>query len=240
MTQKNKARRFRGDLWFDQHVDQRTRRALEHKQSEFAQLHRDETDEQLLQHLRQAAQTIGYTPNPHEMIGGAYILSRFQTWEHAVSAAGLPKPGRLRPMRDRYIYKVEYKLQVTAFQEQRRAEKADRQQLAREKSKLAEEMRTQWEQEGRQWGQLHHNDSDEELLTYIRSCAEKLGHTPVKSEVEGSYYLCKRFISWPLALTAAQLPLPQGMKPPLQKDICEYRKQREARRKRTGGTNLDG
>ena len=49
----------------------------------------------------------------------------------------------------------------------------------------------------------------------------------MKSEVPGSWYLCKRFVSWPLALTLAQLPLPQGMKPPEKKDILEYRRKKQ-------------
>ena len=227
MAEKNKPKRFQGDRWFDQHVHQRTRQSLQEKEAAFARLHQHDTDTQLLELLRQAAAELGYTPNPGEMIGGTYLLERFRNWDSAVAAAELPPQRKMHSLRDRPIYRQEYKLQAAAFQAERRAEKADRQSRQQEKARQAEETRKQWEQEGLAWGREHRNDTDEQLLEYLRQSAETLGHSPVKSEVPGSWYLCKRFVSWPLALSLAQLPLPQGMKPPEKKDILEYRRKKQ-------------
>jgi hypothetical protein len=72
------------------------------------------------------------------------------------------------------------------------------------------------------WGAHHEEDTDEQLLHYLRCCAQHLGHTPVVREVEGGGYIAKRFINWPLALHLAQLPLPQGMLPHKAKDFYQY------------------
>lgn len=227
MTEKKKPKRFQGDRWFDQQVHQRTKQSLLEKEAVFAQTHQHDTDAQLLELLRQAAAELGYTPNPGEMIGGSYILARVGNWDRAVMAAKLPPPSRAHALRDRPIYKREYQAQAALFQQQRRADKVERQNRRREKSQQAEAARKKWEQEGMAWGREHRNESDEQLLAYLRCSAEALGHSPVKSEVPGSWYLCERFVSWPLALTLAKLPLPQGMKPPEKKAVLEYNRRKQ-------------
>ena len=66
--------------------------ALEEKETRFQADHAGDTDEQLLQYLRSCAQQLGHTPYPKEIVGGQYILRRFETWEKVLSAAKLPRP----------------------------------------------------------------------------------------------------------------------------------------------------
>lgn len=54
----------------------------------------------------------------------------------------------------------------------------------------------------------HRNDTDEQLLDYLRACARKLGHTPHPGEVYGSCLLIQRFRSWENAVSAAGLTNP--------------------------------
>lgn len=54
----------------------------------------------------------------------------------------------------------------------------------------------------------HQNDTDEQLLDYLRACARKLGHTPHPREVYGSYLLTQRFSGWANAVSAAGLTNP--------------------------------
>lgn len=54
----------------------------------------------------------------------------------------------------------------------------------------------------------HRNDTDEQLLDYLRACARKLGHTPHPREVYGSYLLTQRFSGWANAVSAAGLTNP--------------------------------
>ena len=228
---KNKGHKnyFQGDIWFEKKVDQRTRSVLVEKQIAFAKEHKSDTDEELLDYLRQTAAKLGYTPNAGEIIGGEYIAARLGSWNAAVQASGLKMPGKPREFKARPIYKEEFKRQAVLFKKERLAKKEEKKEMlqARKdlaKVKYAEQADRDWE-----WSKHHRTDTDEELLAYLRQCAETLGHSPVKAEVEGSSYILKRFGSWPLALELAKLPLPQGMKPPRPKDINDYRKLKKQR-----------
>jgi hypothetical protein len=71
-----------------------------------------DTEEQLLDYVRQEAAKLRYTPNPGDLIGGPYIYKRFGNWDRVVALCGLPKPTKMPPMKSRTIYKEEYKRQV--------------------------------------------------------------------------------------------------------------------------------
>jgi len=66
--------------------------ALEAQEQEFAQNRGSDSDEQLLAYLQFCTQLLGHTPWPREIVGGSLIEQRFGSWEHALSAAGLPYP----------------------------------------------------------------------------------------------------------------------------------------------------
>lgn len=51
----------------------------------------------------------------------------------------------------------------------------------------------------------HADDSDEELLAYLRDCAAALGHIPTKNEVIGCRYLKQRLGPWNRVLETAGL-----------------------------------
>ena len=56
--------------------------------------------------------------------------------------------------------------------------------------------------------EAHKNDTNEQLLDYLRACARKLGHTPHPREVYGNYLLTQRFQGWANAVSAAGLTSP--------------------------------
>lgn len=223
---KNKGNKnyFHGDIWFEKQVDQRTRNALFEKQIAFTKEHKNDTDEQLSDYLRQTAAKLGYTPNAGEIIGGEYIAARFGSWNTAVRVSGLKLPGKPRDFRARQIYKEEFKRQAVLFKKERMANKEEKKEALQKRKESANIKLAEQADRDREWSKHHRTDTDEQLLVYLRQCAETLGHSPVKAEVEGSTYIVKRFVSWPLALELAELPLPQGMKPPKPKDINDYRK----------------
>ncbi len=229
MSTIQKKQRFRGDVWFDQQVEQRTKKALHQKQIEFASAHKEDTNEQLLTYVRQAALELGYTPNAGEMIGGEYISSRFGNWGQVVQAAGLSPQGKLRDIKKRQIYKEEFKRQAALFKRERREQKEEKKMGVLERHDTAKRDQLEQEEKNYAWSAQHEHDTDEQLLEYLQQCAKELGHSPTKAEVEGSSYIIKRFVSWPLALQLANLPLPQGMKPPKPKDINDYRRLKKQR-----------
>ena len=69
--------------------------------------------------------------------------------------------------------------------------------------------------------------SDEELILYLRNCAEKLGYSPCMSEIIGGAYIAARFGGWPCAIAAAGLKRP-GRAPAIRKRKIykeEYKRQ---------------
>ena len=66
--------------------------ALEEKEVAFQAEHAGDTDEALIQYLCTCAQELGHTPYPREIVGGQYLLQRFETWEKALSLAKLRRP----------------------------------------------------------------------------------------------------------------------------------------------------
>ena len=56
-----------------------------------------------------------------------------------------------------------------------------------------------------EFAKRHRNDSDEQLLEYLRHRAAELGHAPHKCEVVGFTFLKARFGAWPRILEKAGL-----------------------------------
>ena len=217
----------RNDL-YERKLNQRVRASLEKKEDRFAREHQTDTNVQLLEYLRAFAKELGHTPTACEIIGGRFIEKRFGDWNRAVQLAGLTWARKAPPMQQRMIYRKERAQQALVFKRERVATKEEREAVRKQK---AEEERLQRQAKLEQdmaWGVHHEEDTDEQLLQYLRCCAEALGHTPVVREVEGGGYIAKRFVTWPLALQLAELPLPKGMKPPGNRDINAYRRQKAA------------
>ena len=208
--------------WYEKKLDQRVCISLQKKEDRFAQEHKADTDEQLLDYLHRFAKELGHTPNACEIIGGRLIEKRFGDWNRAVLLAGLRWPQSAPPMQARLIYLQERKLQEQMFTRDRAGSKEDREAARRKKSEEDRLQRQAKLEQDMAWGAYHEEDTDDQLLHYLQCCAQHLGHTPVVREVEGGGYIAKRFINWPLALHLAQLPLPQGMRPHKAKDVYQY------------------
>lgn len=65
------------------------------------------------------------------------------------------------------------------------------------------------EEQEQKFRQEHETDTDEQLLTYLRSCAFHLNHSPWSGEIVGGSVIEERFGSWNRALSLAKLPPPQ-------------------------------
>lgn len=197
---------------------------LIYKNKKFIQEHKSSTDEELLEYIRRFSEELKRTPHQDEIVGGNYIASRFGTWEHALGEATLSLPeGKCPPLRKQWIYRKEVKV-LEKEQKKLRDEKKKqrREELEQTKKEKAEENLNKI-QKDREWGKLHEKDTDEELITYVKCIAERLGYTPVSKEVPGAAYIIERFGSWALVLTVAGLPLPKGMKEVNPKTLKEHR-----------------
>lgn len=104
--------------------------ALENQERQFFMAHEHDSDEALLAYLCQWAQRLGHTPWPREIPGSSLILQRFQSWEHAVSLAGLPGPET--PDRSSDFARVrEERLRQQGIYREKKARKKLRAQLRR-------------------------------------------------------------------------------------------------------------
>ena len=106
--------------------------ALEEQEEAFRKLHGSDTNEQLMDYLRQCAMELNHAPWPGEVPGGDLIRERFGSWENGLAAAKLH---RLRGER-----KPETFLRVK--QEEKRQREIYRQKK-NEKKLLAQKRRSQ-------------------------------------------------------------------------------------------------
>ena len=70
-------------------------------------------------------------------------------------------------------------------------------------------VRESLEQKEEDFAIAHAQDSDAELLTYLRRCAAELRHSPWPKEIVGWQYLTERFADWNEMLRRAHLPMPK-------------------------------
>jgi hypothetical protein len=205
MGKRKKPPYFQGDQWFNKKVEGRTREALAQRNGAFAREHKAGSKEALLDYVRSEAARLWFTPNAVEIIGGTYIASRFGGWYQAVTAAGLRPPGRAAQFTNRKIYKEEFKRQARLFKQERETAREQRRNANRAASHTAAETQEALHLQELEWRRAHESDSDEELLDYIRRCADELGRTPLGREVQGIAYLQERFGSWAAAVHLAGL-----------------------------------
>lgn len=221
-------KRFHGDQWFNKKAEGRTKEALRKRNVEFARENSGTSDKELLEYVREQAERLGSTPNAGEIIGGEYISSRLGGWNNVVALAGLRSPKRPPPITKRQIYKEEYKRQTRLFKQEREAQKevARAEHQARNDAARADlQLRTLRDMA---WGEAHRNDTDEQLLDYVRQCAAGNGRTPFEKEILGGVYIRERFGSWPVVLHLAGLPLRRGMKPINPVTLNAYLKKQKA------------
>ena len=69
-------------------------------------------------------------------------------------------------------------------------------------------VRESLEQKEEEFAIAHAQDSDAELLIYLRRCAAELRHSPWPGEIIGWKYLTERFADWNEMLRRAHLPMP--------------------------------
>lgn len=214
MSNKDKPHRFDPQRWKQQQLETMTNAAMRRKDAEFVAAHRDDTDEQLIAYLQRCAQELGHTPYPREVFGGAMIGERFGGWSRAVDVAGLPYPTHRVSDKGRRIYRKTMKEQSRIFDERQAQKREAIRAVNQEKAVVAQaEKQARLERDAR-WGEAHRDMTDDEILEYLRACAEALGHSPYSNEVEGGRYIAERFVSWSIALTEAKLPLPKGVQKP--------------------------
>jgi len=79
--------------------------ALVARETEFAQKHRHDTDEEIFEYLRDIARKLGRPPAKQDVAGYIYIKNRFGPWPRVLERAGL------KAVSKRYLaHKEKYKI----------------------------------------------------------------------------------------------------------------------------------
>ena len=136
MVQKKKDPRTALSQKIDRELEERTKQALEENHRLFAQEHSEDSDDQLLEYVRQCAGQIGHSPCSGEIIGGPYILKRLGLgWGRVLQAANLP-PADDPPLPQKkwQIYKKEYRRQVALHRQQKQSKAKEKQEKRGSKS----------------------------------------------------------------------------------------------------------
>ena len=92
MSRTDPRAKFDYQSWFNRHVAERTKAALEARDAAFAVKHAETPLPELARYLARQAQTLRHTPSPCEVDGGAFIAQRFGGWDAALRLAKLPPP----------------------------------------------------------------------------------------------------------------------------------------------------
>ena len=77
---------------YDATIKRMVTQALEAQEQEFLLQRSTDSDEQLLDYLRDRAAALKHTPWPREIVGGRLLQQRFGSWQNAVLRAKLPAP----------------------------------------------------------------------------------------------------------------------------------------------------
>ena len=218
----NKVNYFDAQQWVNQQLEMRVNAALKQKNAQFAWEHEHDSKRQLLDYIVACAKDLGRSPHKDEVIGGSYIAYRFGAWANALAEAGLSPCGKAPALNRRKIYRDELKVQAVLWRQEKADAKAQR--ATQKEAHTAIVKQEQEERKARDivWGAEHAQDTDAELLSYVRRCAEAVGQTPRMKEVLGGEYIRNRIGSWALVCTLAELALPPELKPPKKKELLQY------------------
>ena len=228
MAKQDRRNHYGKEGWLRTEAAEKTREALHRQNLLFPQTHRDIDDRQLLQYVKDFAEELGRSPDACEVIGGSYIAQRFGGWEKVLEAAGRSGPGEIPCPEKRLIYKKEFKRQLKALRQQQQVQKAQKQAERRQKDAAGRALVQEQQQRDALWGREHEEDTEAQLLEYVKQMASRLGHAPLSREVPGGTYIARRIGSWALVLHLCRLPLPDGVAPPNPKTMKAYLQRKSA------------
>ena len=123
----NWARNMDIDAWRDRQVSKRLKARIAKSNQDFAEAHKDDTDEQLREYVRQKAASLRRMPHPLELSGGIYLSKRLGDWRQLASQLGFLPVGSERGRR---AYRFLREREAELFAQERRAAKAEKRKLA--------------------------------------------------------------------------------------------------------------
>ena len=117
----NFARNMDVDVWRENKVRVRVQARLEESNETFLQAHGDDTDEELMEFVRDQASALGRMPHPLELPGGIYLHKRLGDWDKLALTLGLEP---VSAGRGRKLYHQLMEEEEELFNRERRAKRA--------------------------------------------------------------------------------------------------------------------
>ena len=112
--------------------------ALEIQEQEFQDAHMEDTDEQLLEYVRQCAISLGHTPWPREIVGGAFIEQRFGSWKRVLLNTNIPQPSTADHLSNFARFRQEREKQESIYRQKKAEKKLRAQQRMVQQTKKKE------------------------------------------------------------------------------------------------------
>ena len=117
----NFARNMDVDVWRENKVRVRVQARLEESNETFLQAHGDDTDEELMEFVRDQASALGRMPHPLELPGGIYLHKRLGDWDKLALTLGLEP---VSAGRGKVLYRQLMEEEEELFNRERRAKRA--------------------------------------------------------------------------------------------------------------------
>ena len=117
----NFARNMDVDVWRENKVRARVQARLEESNETFLQAHGDDTDEELMEFVRDQASALGRMPHPLELPGGIYLHKRLGDWDTLALTLGLEP---VSAGRGKVLYHQLMEEEEELFNRERRAKRA--------------------------------------------------------------------------------------------------------------------
>ncbi len=110
---------------YDAIIKKMVTKSLEEQENEFEETHKEDSDEQLLEYIKEQAEKLSRVPWQREIVGGSYIEKRFGTWKNALRKAELPNPKHADLIENFERIQNEIEIQKAAYRKNK-AEKKER------------------------------------------------------------------------------------------------------------------
>lgn len=121
--------------WAQNQIAKRAAAALKARDEAFAARHADTPLPELARYLHRCSLSLGHSPSPDEVDGGAFIQQRFGGWDAALRLAKLPPPASMRKLTDTARYKAEKKKQEPLFRQERKEKKRIKREKAEQRKR---------------------------------------------------------------------------------------------------------
>ena len=160
------------------------------QETEFARLHKNDTDEELIAYLVKCSKELGRCPKKDEVIGHTYLKQRFGPWPRILERAGLKEKSQKRIEKEQKMNWTENSKSVINHGSLRRYQQLADKNLQKE---LKKPERVKLESE---FAQRHESDTDAELYELLKELKAKHGKRLNPTNTIGYTYFVKRLGAW--------------------------------------------